>query len=408
MGTVDKGLKEELQEAVTPGQRVSVLYSFPHKLGAGRICYTAWQQVDGLAAAGAEVSVFTGVLHRPVAQSVKVRTTLSRGKARIPYRLLGRMRAFDWHDRVVARALKKMSTDVNIVHAWPLGALHTLQAAKRLGIPTVLERPNAHTRYAYESVREECKRLGVTLPPGYEHSYDAEVLRKEEQEYELADRLLCPSEFTKATFLERGFPEEKLVRHTYGYDETKYYPDGSADERNGAFTMLFAGMCAVRKGVHLALEAWLASPASRHGKFLIAGEFLPAYADRLSGLLAHPSVQVLGHRNDVPELMRSSDILVLPSIEEGFGLVCLEAMASGCVPLVSQACTEICAHMQTALVHRIGDVETLRQHITMVYEDRQLLRKLRAASIARASEFTWKAAGEKLLDIYRRMLEGSA
>jgi len=31
---------------------IRVLYSFPHKLGADRICYTAWQQVNGLAAAG--------------------------------------------------------------------------------------------------------------------------------------------------------------------------------------------------------------------------------------------------------------------------------------------------------------------------------------------------------------------
>ena len=39
------------------GGRVRVLYSFPHKLGAERICYTAWQQVNGLAAAGADVLV---------------------------------------------------------------------------------------------------------------------------------------------------------------------------------------------------------------------------------------------------------------------------------------------------------------------------------------------------------------
>jgi len=32
---------------------VRALYSFPHKLGADRICYTAWQQVNGLASAGA-------------------------------------------------------------------------------------------------------------------------------------------------------------------------------------------------------------------------------------------------------------------------------------------------------------------------------------------------------------------
>ncbi len=34
-------------------------------------------------------------------------------------------------------------------------------------------------------------------------------------------------------------------------------------------------------------------------------------------MLAHPSVKVLGHRNDLPDLMRQSDILVLPSIGEG-------------------------------------------------------------------------------------------
>ena len=99
--------------------------------------------------------------------------------------------------------------------------------------------------------------------------------------------------------------------------------------------MMSVGVCAVRKGLHYALEAWLRSPASKDGTFLIAGGFLPDYQEKLAPMLAHPSVQVLGHRTDVPELMRKSDILVLPSIEEGFGLVLTEAMGSGCVPLVS-------------------------------------------------------------------------
>ena len=94
-------------------------------------------------------------------------------------------------------------------------------------------------------------------------------------------------------------------------------------------------------------------------------------------MLAHPSVKVLGHRNDVPELMRKSDILVLPSIEEGFGLVIAEAMGSGCVPLASEACTEILHHMKTGLMHRSRRrVEALAQHITMLHEDRALLERL--------------------------------
>ena len=40
---------------IASNRPIRVLYSFPHKIGAGRICYTAWQQVAGLAAAGADV-----------------------------------------------------------------------------------------------------------------------------------------------------------------------------------------------------------------------------------------------------------------------------------------------------------------------------------------------------------------
>jgi hypothetical protein len=47
-------------------ERIRVLYSFPNKLGADRICYTAWQQVNSLAAAGADLLVFPGALSRPV------------------------------------------------------------------------------------------------------------------------------------------------------------------------------------------------------------------------------------------------------------------------------------------------------------------------------------------------------
>ena len=115
------------------------------------------------------------------------------------------------------------------------------------------------------------------------------------------------------------------------------------------------------------------SPAHREGKFLIAGEFLPAYREKLAPMLAHTSVHVLGHRDDVPELMRTSDILVLPSIEEGSALVCSEAMGSGCVPLVSNACTDLCRHMENALVHRVGDVATLtRSHYALAREPRNV------------------------------------
>jgi glycosyltransferase involved in cell wall biosynthesis len=257
-----------------------------------------------------------------------------------------------------------------------------------------------------EVVQKECERLGVSLPPDNEHAYNAWKLRKEEEEYELADRLLCPSDFVVKTFLDRGYPREKLARHQYGFDDKGYYPDAELREKGRGLTVLFVGVCAVRKGVHYALDAWLKSPASKDGTFMIAGEFLPEYQEKLASMLSHPSVQVLGHRNDVPELMRKSDILVLPSIEEGSALVTSEARGSGCVLLVSEAAGAICRHMENALVHCVGDVPALTQHFTVLHEDRALLERLRAASLATVPELTWTVAGENLLHVYRETIAG--
>jgi glycosyltransferase involved in cell wall biosynthesis len=308
------------------------------------------------------------------------------------------------HDHIVARRIQKLVGKIDIIHTWPLGAIETLKTAAMLRIPTVLERCNAHTGFAMEVVQKECERLGVSLPPDHEHAYNAEKLHKEEEEYRLATRLLCPSEFVVKTFVDKGYPRKQLARHIYGYDEKVYYPANDQRDSKRGLTMISVGVCAVRKGLHYALEAWLRSPASKDGSFLIAGEFLPSYQEKLAPMLAHPSVKVLGHRKDVPELLRNSDILVLPSIEEGFGLVITEAMGSGCVPLASEACTEICSHMKTGLMHRVGDVEALTQHITMLHEDRAQLERLRAAGLEVAPGVTWTAAGRILLDAYRETM----
>ena len=163
--------------------------------------------MNGLAAAGADLLVFPASLGRPVPPEVRVSPTLARGKLRLPYRVVGTMRAVALHDRIVARRIEKLAGQIDIIHTWPLGALETLKTAARLGIPTVLERPNAHTGFAMEVVQKECERLGVALPPDHEHAYNAEKLRKEEEEYELATRLLCPSDFVVKTFLDKGYRE---------------------------------------------------------------------------------------------------------------------------------------------------------------------------------------------------------
>jgi len=390
------------------GKHPRVLYSYPLKLGATRICYTAWQCVKNVAEAGADLTVFPGVLQRTLPESIRVRPTLSWGKLRISYKILGTVRALQLHDYIVSRRLPGLVGKIDVVHTWPVGALQTLRAAKQLGMTTVLERPNAYTRFAYEVVAKECARLGVTMPPNHEHAYHDDILRIEEAEYDAADYLLCPSDFVKKTFLDAGYSSEKLLRHQYGFDEKAFAPSNRSSRPSDGLKMLFVGGAAPRKGVHYALEAWLRSTAHGKGEFAIAGEFIPAYQEKLRPLLTHPSVKVLGHRADVAELMRDSDILVLPTIEEGSALVTSEARGSGCILLVSEAAGALCTHMENALVHKVGDVEQLTSHLNLLDQDRATLARLRAESLRTVDQITWSAAGDRLYQVYKQALTGKA
>jgi len=276
--------------------------------------------------------------------------------------------------------------------------------AKRLGIPTVLERPNAHTRFCYEVVAAEHRRIGIKTPhPDYQP--DEAVLTREEAEFAACDFLLCPSDFAAKSFLEYGFPQDKILRHRYGFDETAFFPSATLREPEKQFTALFVGVDPVRKGLHFAMEAWLDSPAREDGVFLIAGDLAGEFKQKFATALSHRNIIQLGHRHDIPALMQGADILLMPSIEEGFGLVCAEAIATGCVPLASSTCTEMCRHMENALVHNVGDVGALSRQITEVHDHPELLAKLRAGALRSRAEWTWTEAGNVLRIQYEKAVQ---
>jgi hypothetical protein len=64
--------------------------------------------------------------------------------------------------------------------------------------------------------------------------------------------------------------------------------------------------------------------------------------------------------------------------------------------------------MENALVHAVGDVGTLTDHIDLLHRDRRLLGKLRAASLQGVPEITWAAAGRRLLEVYKDVISAHA
>jgi glycosyltransferase involved in cell wall biosynthesis len=349
-----------------------------------------------------------GSVAKPLPRSVVVKKTLGIGPFRIPYRLLGARRASLLHDWMTASWLKRHASEVDIVHAWPLGGLRTIRVAKKLGIPVVLERPNAHTAFAYQVVEDECKRIDLTLPDGFEHKYDGVSLSHEILEYDECDYLLCPSDFVAQTFLDEGFRPEKLLKHQYGYDESLIQSGDQGAHPSKGLVAIYVGLCTPRKGLHYALEAWLSSKACKTGRFMVCGEFVPGYREKFEHFLSHPSVEVLGHRKDIPELMKQADIFILSTIEEGSALVTYEARGAGCVLVVSDASGAVCETMHNGLVHPARDVGTLRSHLDLLNQDRHLLVQLRTISLSAAPQLTWKAAGVKLLDAYRSAIKGKS
>jgi glycosyltransferase involved in cell wall biosynthesis len=322
---------------------------------------------------------------------------------RVPHRVLGMDRAMDLHDRKVAAYLLRQGSDIDIVHCWPGAALHTANAAAELGVCSVREVPNTHTANAYEVVDRLCRALEIELPPGHSHRMNAQRLRREEHEYEACFRLLVPSDHVMSTFLERGTPPEKLIRHQYGFDPETFTPGARTDA--GGFHAVFLGGVEPRKGLHVALEAWRRSRAYSSGRLSIYGRVVDEYRPAIEGYLNLPNVELYDFTSSPANILRSADVLLLPSFEEGSALVTYEAQGCGAVPIVSSAAGAQCQHGLTGLIHKPGDVNELAQQLALLINEPELLSSLRRNVLAQRNELTWSAAAIRLEECYEQALE---
>jgi len=108
------------------------------------------------------------------------------------------------------------------------------------------------------------------------------------------------------------------------------------------------------------------------------GELRPLLERQIAELGIGQSVKLLGHRSDVPRILRTLDAFVLSSKEEGFGGACLEAMACG-LPAVSTAAggmPETVVHEKTGLLVPIRDSQALAAAIVRIFREPGLAERL--------------------------------
>lgn len=183
-----------------------------------------------------------------------------------------------------------------------------------------------------------------------------------------------------------GIPERKLVTIQNGVDVARFESAKPLDRsRVGCTDREFVIGCVARlsreKGHAVLLEAFQRMHAVHpNARLLLIGEGeegvrLKASADRL-GL--NGAVRFLGLREDVPELLATCDAVVLPSLEEGFPMVLLEAMAAGKAVVATQvgAIPGLIRAGDTGMLVPPGDPTALADAMSWLLDDASLRRRL--------------------------------
>lgn len=255
-------------------------------------------------------------------------------------------RLFLWQDHGFDRWVGQHLDAADFIHGMPGQCLHTFRAARRLGVKTVLNHATGPVREWVRIMEPEYARVGLRLTDFC--PYDAAYFAREEEEYALADFHCAASSVVRDQLEGMGISRERIWLVPYGADERVFRADGQCPRRPGgdsnegtggppvAHRVVFAGLLGLRKGVKSLLDALT----------LVAGENWRV--DFYGGALAEAQPDLAAYRGKVPlhfhgpvsqhalaEAFRAGSVLVLPSLEEGFGLVVPQALNCGLPVIVS-------------------------------------------------------------------------
>ncbi|MFA4646420.1 glycosyltransferase family 4 protein [Pyrococcus kukulkanii] len=286
-------------------------------------------------------------------------------------------------------------------HAFTPLALKAMKAGRKLGKATLL------TTHSISFYHESSlwKALGLTFPL---FSHYLSFLHK----------IIAVSNSAKA-FIEH-FTDVPVEVIPNGVDDELFKPlseDEKADvkEKLGleGRVVLYVSRMSPRKGPHVLLNAFQRIVEEIDDVTLVmvgTGEMLPFLKAQAKFLGIERRVRFLGYvpGEILPKLYASADVFVLPSItSEAFGIVILEAMASG-VPVVATTVggiPEVVRESESGILVPPGDEVALKRAIIKILSDKNLANKLgKAGRKAVEKEYSWKVVVEKIEKVYEEVL----
>jgi glycosyltransferase involved in cell wall biosynthesis len=224
----------------------------------------------------------------------------------------------------------------NIVYGFNSASLELFQFAKNNEIKCVLDQTLAEKSLEHRLLSQEEKRW-----PGWSkstfHICPSMIakLEREKQEQEIADHIICGSDFVKQSLIDSGINSEKISVVALGRSNAQAVPQSSqTKEKNQSLRILFAGSVGLRKGVPYLLEALkllkninIPFECKLAGDIAINENKIKNYGEICDFLGRVP-------RSQMDKLYRWADVFVLPSICEGSAMVTYEAMIYG-LPIIT-------------------------------------------------------------------------
>jgi glycosyltransferase involved in cell wall biosynthesis len=230
------------------------------------------------------------------------------------------------------------------------------------------------------------------------------------QEYAYADYIMTLSSFSRQSFLKRGFPECKILQVPCGFD----VEDFVRARQNSAlqpqkFRVIFVGLICLRKGIHHLLEAWnkLNLPENE-AELVLVGNLQKDFKQVLRHMSLKKNVIFSGpvNREKLAKLYQTSSVFVLPSVEDGFGMVMGEAMASG-LPVICTDCTggpDILQEQKHGFIVPSKNIEILAERILWCFQNQNLAKQMGMEAQQYVQQFTWDNYGEKVYEVYQKIL----
>ncbi|WP_263380244.1 glycosyltransferase family 4 protein [Granulicella paludicola] len=298
---------------------------------------------------------------------------------------------------------RRIPEDTDALIAIAGAALKTGQIVQQRGGQFICDRGSTHQRYQEQLVSDEYRRWGVNLPVS-----DIRDTLREEEIYAVADAVTVPSSFALQSYLEMGVPRGKLHVIPYGAELRELRMPADAPQRSSknGFHIVFAGAVSLRKGVPYLLQAF--AQLKVPGKKLRLAGYIDPDIKQVLGRLPTDDVEILGPlpRPQLIALMHASDVLVLPSIEDGFGLVMAEAMACGCA-IISSTNTggsDLYTDGVEGYIVPIRDPKALADRLQQLVENRDLLARMRRAAKAKVAQIGgWSDYGDRWASLLQEL-----